>query len=141
MENSNIHEVTIDMHPEHFLSEDILDGEIVTELTVEDEIEVLQNMDQKELSRMIPGIHQQGLDYDGLKESVTIRAQQEIPIPDKIDSALEDELLSFFTDLDKKITQISGVADEHLKEGKPMTATEALQILNTEIKENNNESN
>lgn len=132
---SDIYEVSIDIQPEHFVSPLIEDGNISTEIGIEEEIAILQDMDQQELSRMIPGIHKQGLDYDGLKDSVVERAKQEIEIP-KMDDELMLELTSFFKDLDSKIIQISGVADQYLSEGKPMTAQAGMEIL----KGNNNES-
>ncbi len=66
------------------------DGVIKTEIGIEEEIEIFQNIDQRELSGMIPGIHKQGLDYDQVKDSVTLRATQ--ALKEKIVEPSEQEI-------------------------------------------------
>lgn len=124
MEN-DIYEVTIDIQPEHILPA-IETGEITTELSIEEEISILQDLDKTELSRMIPGIHKQGLDYDQLKDSITTRAQQKIEIP-PMDEDLLAEMGDFFKTLDSQITAVMGI--EIKEEGKPVTAAEALLVM------------
>lgn len=78
------------------------DGIIQTEISIDDEIELLQGLDQSELSRMIPGIHKQGMDYDQLKESIVDRAIQALPVLTPEEAEIE-EMRKLFQELDMAV--------------------------------------
>jgi hypothetical protein len=79
-------------------------GSLSVELSINDEIELFQNMDRQELSGMIPGLHEQGLDYDKLKESVTQQAQTKIVIP-TLDENTVNEFSDFLNSLNKQVEE------------------------------------
>lgn len=78
------------------------DGIIETEISIDEEIEILQGMEQRELSKMIPGIHKQGMDYEQLKESVVERAVQALPVLTPEEEEIE-EMRKFFQELDTAV--------------------------------------
>jgi hypothetical protein len=78
-----------------------MEKEIVGTLSLEEEISIFQNADQKEISGLIPGIHKQGLNIEQLKETLVIRAQEKIHVPgvDELDEDTINDLKAFFTEL------------------------------------------
>lgn len=84
-----------------------MEKEIVGALSLEEEISIFQEGDQREISGLIPGIHKQGLDIEQLKESLVVRTQEKIHVPDveELDEDTFNDLKAFFAELNTNKTE------------------------------------
>jgi formate dehydrogenase maturation protein FdhE len=97
-------EITMDITEDNLNEAMENDGKLVVQLSLDEEIELLQSIDKKELSGMIPSLHEQGLNYEQLKENITTEAQLKINLPE-IDNNLIEELSDFFKSLDNQVQE------------------------------------
>jgi hypothetical protein len=108
------------------------DGIIQTEISIDDEIELLQGLDQSELSRMIPGIHKQGINYDQLKESVVERALNALPVLTPEEAEIE-EMRKFFQELDAAVATGSIDGLEKILEDNPAVLVKPKIVEETQV--------